>query len=449
MDHDGAMKRPHVVTFAASGALLVGVAVVVPVLAAPGGEVETGAAVQACDHPAQVLDLSSWKIQLPIGEAESPDEVQQPALATYKVDPWFTPTPQCDGVVFRSAVNGVTTGGSNYPRSELREMNPGGGDEASWAANEGTHVMTIDQTVTHLPNDKQHMVVGQIHGGDDDVSVFRVEGTSLYVTNGDDPHYQLVTDNFQLNTRFQVRFVVANGTINAYYNGEPAATLDASFTTGYFKAGAYTQANCENSSPCDESNYGEVIIHDVSLGESGSNPPPPSSENPAPPAPPSSEEPSPNPPPSSEEPSPNPPAPPSQEPTPNPPAGGALAVSAVTASGDDGNVPANTLDHDLSTRWSDEGDGVWISYDLGSAKTVGSVDLAWHKGDAREQDFEIQTSADGEEWTTRFEGTTSGSTLRGQKYDIPDTQARYVRIVGYGNTDNEWTSITETAIYPV
>ncbi|MFI7673137.1 polysaccharide lyase family 7 protein [Actinophytocola sp. NPDC049390] len=440
------MKRSHVVTFVASGTLLVGVAVGVPVLAAPDTEVETGAAIRACDHPAQVLDLSNWKVQLPIGEAERPDEVQQPELATYQVDPWFTPTARCDGVVFRSAVNGVTTGGSNYPRSELREMGAGGGDEASWAADQGTHVMTIDQMVTHLPNDKQHMVVGQIHGGSDDVSVFRVEGTSLYVTNGDDPHFQLVTDDFRLNTRFQVRFVVANGTINAYYNGEPAATLDADFTTGYFKAGAYTQANCENSSPCDESNYGEVVIHRVALGGGGGTPPPPpSSETPSPAPPPSSDDPSPTPPPSSDDPSPAPPPPSSDDPA--PPPGGALAVSRVTSSGDDGNVAANTLDHDLSTRWSDEGDGVWIRYDLGSATTVGSVALAWHKGDSREQDFEIETSVDGEDWTTVFEGTTSGTTLRSQKYDVDDTRARYVRIVGDGNTENDWTSITETAIY--
>jgi hypothetical protein len=35
-----------------------------------------------------------------------------------------------------------------------------------------------------------------------------------------------------------------------------------------------------------------------------------------------------------------------------------LPVAGVTASGDDGNVPRNTLDGDLATRWSDEGDGV-------------------------------------------------------------------------------------------
>ena len=43
----------------------------------------------------------------------------------------------------------------------------------------------------------------------------------------------------------------------------------------------------------------------------------------------------------------------------------------VTASTHDGNVPANTVDNNLNTRWSAEGDGQWIAYDLGSARTVG------------------------------------------------------------------------------
>jgi hypothetical protein len=34
-----------------------------------------------------------------------------------------------------------------------------------------------------------------------------------------------------------------------------------------------------------------------------------------------------------------------------------LSVSKVTANGDDGNVPANTIDNKLSTRWSNLGKG--------------------------------------------------------------------------------------------
>ncbi|MFI7678752.1 polysaccharide lyase family 7 protein [Actinophytocola sp. NPDC049390] len=226
---------------------------------APGGE---------CDYPADVLDLSGWKVQLPIGAEEDPDEVTQPALATYAVDPWFRATDDCDGVLFRSAVNGVTTGGSSYPRSELREMTADGSDETGWSATDGTHTMVIREAITALPADKPHVVAGQIHDGDDDVAVFRLEGTRLYVTKGDTTHHKLVDDDYVLGTPFEAKFVVSGGSVKAYYNGVLQTTISASFPDGYFKAGAYTQANCGNSDPCDESNYGEVVIHDIAVTHS-------------------------------------------------------------------------------------------------------------------------------------------------------------------------------------
>ncbi|MGQ0842016.1 polysaccharide lyase family 7 protein [Actinokineospora sp.] len=355
----------------------------------------------ACDYPAQVLNLANWKIQLPIGQSERPDEVKQPSLATYRVDPWFKVNTTCDGVRFRAAVNGVTTSGSNYPRSELREMN--GTTNAGWSSTSGTHILTIDQAVNRLPDDKPHIVVGQIHNGTDDVSVFRVEGTNLYVTNDNDSHHKLVTSNFALNTRFQVKFVVSGGQIKAYYNGVLQTTITRSFTGGYFKAGAYTQANCTNSTPCSSANYGEATIYNVTLGDAAPPPPPP---------------------------------PPS------------LPVSAVTARGDDGNVPANTLDNNLATRWSDEGDGTWVRYDLGSAQPLSKVAIAWYRGDERRSSFTVETSTDGTAWSTAVSTRDSTGTTTGpETYDFADRTARYLRIVGFGNTVNNWTSITETDIY--
>ena len=43
---------------------------------------------------------------------------------------------------------------------------------------------------------------------------------------------------------------------------------------------------------------------------------------------------------------------------------------AVTASLDDGNIAENTLDSDLSSRWSARGVGQWIEYDLGDRYTA-------------------------------------------------------------------------------
>jgi hypothetical protein len=125
-----------------------------------------------------------------------------------------------------------------------------------------------------------------------------------------------------------------------------------------------------------------------------------------------------------------------------------LNITAVTASADDGNVAANTLDNNLNTRWSAEGDGVWIRYDLGSPHTIGSVSIAWHKGDTRQDTFDVQLSNDATSWNTALAGRiTSGSTVQLQNYDFTDNSARYLRIVGHGNTINDWTSITETAVF--
>jgi hypothetical protein len=221
-----------------------------------------------CSVPADVLDLTDWYVGLPIGSEESPKNVRQPQLDSYSVDPWFTATPDCGGVQFRAAVDGVTTSGSSYPRSELREMTDGGSDEAAWSSTSGTHTMVVRERITHLPQDKPHVVAGQIHDSDDDVSVFRLEGTRLYVTNGDNAHHKLVVDNYRLGTEFEAKFVVSGGKVRAYYNGTLQTTITTSFSGAYFKAGAYTQANCGNSSPCDEDNYGQVVITGLTVTHS-------------------------------------------------------------------------------------------------------------------------------------------------------------------------------------
>ncbi len=216
-------------------------------------------AVHSCGKPADVLDLANWKLTLPTGSDGHPTEIKQPQLAGYSVDPWFI---ACDGVQFRAAVNGVTTSGSSYPRSELREMN--GGKEASWSTSSGVSTMEIDEAITHLPAGKG-VVAGQIHDKSDDVTVFRLEGSKLYVTKGDDAHYQLATDSYRLGTRFKARFVAGSGQIKAYYNDNLVASFKVKSSGDYFKAGAYTQANCDNSTPCDSGNYGEVVVNGLTV----------------------------------------------------------------------------------------------------------------------------------------------------------------------------------------
>ncbi|WP_405060596.1 polysaccharide lyase family 7 protein [Kribbella sp. NBC_01505] len=214
--------------------------------------------------PADVLDLTNWKVTLPIGSSGSPTEVKQPALDSYSNDPFFKVVG--DGVQFRAPVNGVTTSGSSYPRSELREMN--GSSNASWSSTSGTHTLVVRESFDHLPAEKPQLVGAQIHDADDDVSVFRLEGSSLYITNGDTTHHKLVTSSYVLGTVFEAKFAVGGGQVKAYYNGTLQTTISKNFSGAYFKAGAYTQANCTNSSPCAATNYGQTTLTSVTVTHS-------------------------------------------------------------------------------------------------------------------------------------------------------------------------------------
>jgi hypothetical protein len=127
-----------------------------------------------------------------------------------------------------------------------------------------------------------------------------------------------------------------------------------------------------------------------------------------------------------------------------------LPISGVTASGNDGNVPANVLDNDLNTRWANNAVGSSIRADLGSTQNICSVDVAWAFGDEYQYHFVIATSTDGTTFTNKFSGDSSGTTLDSEKYIIPATDARYVRITVNGNTHptfNTWAEITEVDIF--
>lgn len=228
-----------------------------------------GVGSRVCTIPAQVLNLINWKLTVPVKNPDKPTgdalQIAGHKLANYQLDPWFIVQPGCNGVRFRAAVNGVTTKGSKYPRSELRERTDGGSANASWSSDLGTHTMIIREAITHVPAQKPDVVAGQIHDAGRDLSVFRLEGHKLYITNGNVSHYKLVTDNYVLGTVFEARYVVSGDTIKAYYNGVLQATLATHFSGAYFKAGVYTQANCSNASPCSSDNYGEVDIHALTV----------------------------------------------------------------------------------------------------------------------------------------------------------------------------------------
>lgn len=214
-------------------------------------------------YPGQALDLSYWKLTLPTGSDEQPDEIFQPELDSFEQPPQFWLDDTDFSVVFRAEVDGVTTSGSSYPRSELREMLPGGQDEAAWSTTSGRHTMTIQQAIMALPPSKPHVVAGQIHDAEDDLVMIRLEESHLFVEGGGD-ELGTLDPAYALGTVFTVRIVAENGTIDIYYEDldTPAVTVERDAEGCYFKAGAYTQSNLEY----DEAGaYGEVAIHELSV----------------------------------------------------------------------------------------------------------------------------------------------------------------------------------------
>jgi len=217
--------------------------------------------------PADILNLSAWKLTLPIGSSHSPQEITQPQLAHYAINPYFTVNAAHTGVVFRADAGGVTTSNSGYPRSELREMTPGGGDEASWSTTSGTHTMVVREAITHLTVAKPQVTVAQVHDDSDDVIVIRLDGPHHLYAEHNGTDYGDLDTAYTLGTAFTARFVASGGHIKIYYNGVAKVDYAKSGSGDYFKAGCYTQSNTSKGDAADA--YAQVVIYSLQVTHSG------------------------------------------------------------------------------------------------------------------------------------------------------------------------------------
>ncbi len=214
----------------------------------------------AASYPSHILDLSNWKITLPIdsnGDSR-PDEILQPQLASLSVAPYFYR--EKNGVIFRAHAGGATTRNSSYPRSELREMS--GKSLASWSNTSGTHTMIIKQAITNTPGVKPHVVAGQIHDANDDVVMVRLEGNHLFV-EADGKSIGSLDTNYTLGRVFTVKIVAANSKIQVYYNDHLKVSYARAGSGYYFKAGCYTQTNTSKGSSADT--FGQVVIYSLQV----------------------------------------------------------------------------------------------------------------------------------------------------------------------------------------
>ena len=124
--------------------------------------------------------------------------------------------------------------------------------------------------------------------------------------------------------------------------------------------------------------------------------------------------------------------------------GSNLPIGGVTARGfQSGYPPSNAIDNNFGTRWSHSLFGSWIRVDLGSTKSICSVNIAWFNGNQRQYHFVIATSTDGTAFTNKVSRDSSGTTSNPEKYTFASTNARYIRVTVNGNTQNNYASMYE------
>lgn len=215
--------------------------------------------------PASGIDLTRWKLTLPVVVGGKVQEIRPPALSVYQ-DKYFTRLPG-GGYRFRCWHGGGTTSGSSNPRSELREK-VGDDPEGYWQPGKGRHVMEFSGQVNRLTKVKPHVVIGQVHDKGDDVCVWRVEADKLWLTKGNEPHGFLVDGAFQLGKPYTCRYEIVDGAYSFTYNGQKVNYALKSTAPSYFKVGNYLQSNPEKAPGESTDEYAEVLLSSVRVEHS-------------------------------------------------------------------------------------------------------------------------------------------------------------------------------------
>ncbi len=215
----------------------------------------------AAEPPAKILDLSPWKLTLPVDTERPghPDEIRQRELNSFQDPKHFFVNQTAQGVVLRAYCGGSTTKGSKYPRCELREMGARGDKLAAWATDDGSvHTMTMRVAIMKTPAVRKHVVCAQIHDADDDLLMVRLEGTTLLVERNSDKDVVLVA-NYSLGTPFDLKIQAGGGHVQVWRDGAVKLNWQTSRRGCYFKAGCYTLSNPERGDAPDS--YGEIIMY--------------------------------------------------------------------------------------------------------------------------------------------------------------------------------------------
>lgn len=249
--------------------------VVATVSSCAPGAISLGVADVMGRAPSDEFELTNWKLTLPVDEDRGTDgeAIEIEDLTGYEDPDHFYDAP--DGaMVFAAAVDGATTSGSQYPRSELREMRRG--ERAAWHLSEGgtmTATLRVDSVPARSNGSPGRIVIGQIHGEDDELVRLYYENSTLYFVNdragADDEESDFALQNalgeepdIALGERFSylidahdaILTVEAHADMDVYRSTTPINDVWQS-DTFYFKAGVYLGVNDETGAGVGQASF--------------------------------------------------------------------------------------------------------------------------------------------------------------------------------------------------
>lgn len=237
--------------------------------------------------PAAVLNIGSgagqnhFKVQVaPTGASSYVEYTQDDIQNGYAESPYFYVTSD-NWVHFQSRVDGPTTSGSSFARSELREMDLDGTTNMAFNARTNTHRILGTSRITHQMANKPEIVIAQMHDGNRDRIAIRtqaissanptVTALSIRINGSIGDKSGTGGNGWQESSAYVLNRVVSwkiegvNDVWKVYIDDMttpkvtvPAAGLSSTSTAWYFKAGAYLQSSTSDDAG---SEYGAVELH--------------------------------------------------------------------------------------------------------------------------------------------------------------------------------------------
>lgn len=120
------------------------------------------------------------------------------------------------------------------------------------------------------------------------------------------------------------------------------------------------------------------------------------------------------------------------------------------ASTESGFEADNAIDNSLSVnnRWETAQRGAQITFELGYRHLVKEVGIAWFNETQERSNFDILVSEDGTNFTSLLSNEmSSGQSQSLERFDIPDTVARFVRLISNGGSTSPITALIEMAVF--